>query len=111
MACSADACGPCSVAVHHGVFERIGKRTVPPSFISRSKAASTSSSTHALLTDCSDRNCKIRNTRPVIRYGRIPEEEKVMRILEPSEARLLVEKTLEVHRVVGTYVGVHGETG
>jgi integrase len=48
---------------------------------------------------------------PMIRYGRIPEEEKVLRILEPAEERLLVEKTLAVDPVVGAYVGVLGETG
>jgi len=45
------------------------------------------------------------------RYGRLPERERALRILEPAEERLLVTKTLAVDPVVGAYVGILGETG
>lgn len=51
----------------------------------------------------------IRN--PMEGYGRIPVDQKVLNVMEPLEERLIVEKTIEVHPVVGAYVGILGETG
>jgi site-specific recombinase XerD len=48
---------------------------------------------------------------PLLGYGKLPVDETVRRILEPTEERLIVQKTLEVDYTVGAYVGILGETG
>lgn len=48
---------------------------------------------------------------PMEGYGRIKLDERALRVMEPAEARLIVEKTIEVDPVVGAYVGVLCETG
>jgi integrase/recombinase XerD len=48
---------------------------------------------------------------PMERYQKIKVDEKTRRVLEAAEARLIVEKTLEVDPVVGAYLGVIAETG
>jgi integrase len=48
---------------------------------------------------------------PMSGYGKLPVDETVRRILEPTDARLIVEKTLEVEYTVGAYVGILAETG
>jgi integrase len=48
---------------------------------------------------------------PMRGYGQLPQDEVVRKILEPIEARLIVEKTIEVDYTVGAYVGILGETG
>ena len=85
-------------------FEKERAKSVTGATVNRGLAVLSNLFTFALSKGLVD-------VHPMIRYGRIPEEEKVLRILEPAEERLLVEKTLEVDPVVGAYVGILGETG
>jgi integrase len=47
---------------------------------------------------------------PMARYGRIPEDEKALRVMELKEERRLVSAVHDENHVVGCYVGVLGET-
>jgi integrase len=44
------------------------------------------------------------------RYGRIPEDEKALRVMDLEEERRLVNAVLAKNHVIGCYVGVLGET-
>jgi len=62
-----------------------------------------------MLTFARRKGLMLRN--PMEGYGRLPVDQKVLDVMEPAEARLIVEKTLEVDPVVGAYVGILAETG
>jgi integrase len=48
---------------------------------------------------------------PMARYGRLPEEEKALRVMTLEEVRRLVQKVMDENVVIGCYVGLLGETG
>lgn len=48
---------------------------------------------------------------PLLRYGKLPVQEKVRQILEPGDARRIVAETLALDYTVGAYLGIMGETG
>jgi integrase len=50
-------------------------------------------------------------SNPMFGYGKLPVDEKVRRMMEPAEERLIVAKTIEVDYTVGAYIGILGETG
>ena len=47
---------------------------------------------------------------PMARYGRIPEDEKALRVMDLEEERSLINAVLAKNHVIGCYVGVLGET-
>jgi integrase len=47
---------------------------------------------------------------PMARYGRIPEDEKALRVMDLEEERSLVNAVLAKNHFIGWYVGVLGET-
>jgi integrase len=48
---------------------------------------------------------------PMSRYGRIPEDEKALRVMTLTEERKLVEAVMAKDPIIGAYVGILGETG
>jgi integrase len=48
---------------------------------------------------------------PMARYGRLPEEEKALRVMTLEEERRLVQRVMDENVVIGCYVGLLGETG
>lgn len=53
----------------------------------------------------------ITGPHPMARYGRLPEEEKALRVMTLEEERRLVQKVMDQNLIVGCYVGLLGETG
>ncbi len=48
---------------------------------------------------------------PMARYGRLPEEEKPLRVMTLQDERSLVERVMDENLIIGCYVGLLGETG
>jgi integrase len=51
------------------------------------------------------------SAHPMARYGRLPEEEKPLRVMTLEEERRLVQKVMDENLIIGCYVGLLGETG
>jgi len=48
---------------------------------------------------------------PMARYGRLREDEKALRVMTLEEERQLVQKVMDENLIIGSYVGLLGETG
>lgn len=85
-------------------FENVRGRSVSGSTVNRGLSVLSNMLTFAFKQGLIE-------SHPMALYGRIPEDEKVLRVMEPAEERRVVEEVLKADPVVGAYVGILGETG
>ena len=89
---------------HEAFFEKERRKSVAGPTVNRGLAVLSNMFTFALKTK------GIIQIHPMTRYGRIPEDQKALRIMDLEEERRLVNAVLAKNHVIGCYVGVLGET-
>lgn len=89
---------------HAAFFEKERRKSVAGPTVNRGLAVLSHMFTFALKTK------GIIQIHPMTRYGRIPEDQKALRVMELEEERNLVKAVQAKNHVIGCYVGLLGET-
>jgi integrase len=85
-------------------FEKERAKSVSGPTVNRGLAVLSNLLTFAFKKGLIDRH-------PMSRYGRIPEDEKALRVMTLAEERQLVQAVTLEDPIIGAYVGILGETG